>query len=190
MSELATVILAFVIIGTSVVVTLWRTREKVQAIEKALMYEVIAMRSQATAMAAEIARRHMTGEPFDKSFFNIWRLSPPLIYPAVGANIGMLSHEALDRVGYFHAQLADARARLADARPVGGFEPSYYRVLSCLVRSANHVQPWLDTLQPDLGNADPDMSAADTLLNDLEKAAAEPRAEVYCWVDCPQTKSR
>ena len=180
-------ILAVAIFATGFGVLLWRGLDEARTVERALVHEVAAMRCQAAAMAAEIARRYKAGEAYDEDFFAIWRLSAPLIYPAAGAAIGRLPGGALDRVGYFHAQLADARARLADARDWGDFAPSPYRMLSGLIRACNHVEPWLRKLQPQpspLSWQYPDTTEADRLLEAMEQAAQEPIAVAYCWVDC------
>ena len=179
--------LALAIVATGFGILLWRWFDEARAVERALVHEVAAMRCQAASMAAEIARRYKAAEPFDEDFFALWRLSAPLVYPAAGAAIGRLPREALDRVGYFHAQIADARARLADARESGDFTPSPYRMLSCLLRACNHVEPWLRKLQPQpnpLSWQFPDTTEADRLLEAMEQAAQEPIAVAYCWVDC------
>src|SRR5690606_20308328 len=114
-----------------------------RAVLRALGPEVAAMRWQAAALAAEITRRHRAGEAFDADFFRTWRLSEPQVFPAVGGDLGLLSYDAIDRIGYFHAQLAAGRERLALAAAEGGFQPSPYRMLSVLVRAFNHVDPWV-----------------------------------------------
>jgi len=154
-----------------------------QAVRRAVAFEVAEMRWQAAAMAAEIARRYRAGEPLDAGFFRAWRLSAPHIYPSIGAGIARLSPAGLQRVGYFHAQLAAARERVAIAEREGGFHPSPYRVLSCLVRAVNEVQPWV---QPHLGvstGSPPDMADANALLGELEARGDEPIAMAYIWAD-------
>jgi hypothetical protein len=111
----------------------------------------------------------------------------PLIYPATGAAaLGLLSGEALDRIGSFHGQLADARQRLA--------EPGLRRLRSDAVPDAllpvhafNHVEPWLSRLRPRLGRIcwdEPDLADANALLGQLEQPGTEPITVAYCWVDC------
>src|SRR5688572_20495626 len=94
----ATLFLALTIVATGVGLAQWRKRDERRALEKALLPEVSGLRWQAAAMAAEIARRHKAGEGFDDAFFNLWRLSAPLVYPAAGAALGRLDGDALDRV--------------------------------------------------------------------------------------------
>ena len=182
----AALILAFAIAATALGALLWRKRHETRVVERALLDEVDALRWQAAAMAAEITRRHRAGEGFDPAFFSLWRLSAPLVYPAIGAALGRLPGDGVDRVGYFHAQLADARARLAEARAAGGFEPTPYRMLSALVRAYNQVEPWLRAFRPRPAFLipEPGMGDANELLEAFEDAAEEPRAIPYCWVDC------
>lgn len=173
-----------------VAVLLWERRRR-RAVERALYNEVISLRWQAAALAEEIARRHIADEPFDSSFFDLWPLSGPLIYPSTGAAaLGLLSREGLGCVGLFYGQLADARARLANARKVGSFEPSPYRVLSGLMRAHYGVDPWVRALRTHLGTipgAEPDITAANKLMGELEESLAEPVAVPYCWVECGQS---
>ena len=170
---------------------LWLRWHDRRALERTLFYEVRALHSQCASMAAEIARRHKAGEALDESFFSLWRLSAPLIYPAVGFGLSRLGGDVLDRIGYFHAQLADARSRVAEARMAGAFQPSPYRILSSLVRAFYHVQPWLDSQERmDWALSEKaDITHANALLSEFESSAKEPLAVVYCWVDMayPQT---
>ncbi|PQA88281.1 hypothetical protein [Hyphococcus luteus] len=186
-----TVVYAFLliltIIGTVAGVEGWRRRRETRALERALFAEIAPMRAQAAAMAAEIARRHQAGEPFDAAFFSLWRLSAPLIYPAAGASLGLLQGEGLDRVGFFHARLADARARLAEAQTAGRFEPSPYRMLYCLVAAINHVGRWTDAMEKRYGCIPcdmPDLAAANALVGTFERSGSEPIMIAYNWADC------
>ena len=183
---LAVLFLALTIVATSVGLALWRKRDEARAVEKALQLEASGLRWQAAAMAAEIARRHKSGEGFDDAFFSLWRLSTPLVYPALGAALGRLDGDAIDRIGSFHAQLADARARLAEARAAGGFEPTPYRMLSCLVRAFYHIEPWFGTQRhrPLMFAREPEIGEASALLDGFERAGDEPVAVAYCWADC------
>lgn len=168
------------------VAIMWRRKRDVRRLERALFYEVRAMRCQAASMALEIARRHRAGEPFDANFFGLWRLSAPMIYPSVGFMLSRLPGSVIDTVGYFHAQLSDARARLAEARDVGRFEPTPYRMLSSLVRACYHAQPWCEALEfpgSPLVYDCPDLLEASSLLGEFERAGHEPVAVAYCWVD-------
>lgn len=163
-----------------------QARIKRRSLQRCLLSEIVSLRHQARDMAVEIARRHACGEPLDPIFFARWRLSTPLIYPAAGAALAQLPGEALDRVGYFHAQLADARSRLADARLAGRFEPSPYRMLSCLIRAWNHVQPWCAAIDPHfdwLDGDEPDLTSASLLLGAFEEDGLEPVAVAYSWAD-------
>lgn len=165
---------------------LLRARRHDIAFEQMLVSEVHALRTQAGAVAAEIARRHKAGEILDHRFFAIWRLSEPLIYPNLGSGLAVLDPEAMERVGTFHALLSDARTRLAEARSSLSFEPSPYRILCCLVRACNHVQPWLNArTSPDdpLSFITTDLSEANLVLGQLESAATEPIMVAYSWVD-------
>ena len=177
-----TVVYAFLliltIIGTVAGVEGWRGRREMRALERALFAEIVPLRAQAASMAAEIARRHQAGEPFDAAFFSLWRLSAPLIYPAAGASLGLLRGEGLDRVGFFHARLADARARLAEAQTAGRFEPSPYRMLYCLVAAINHVGRWTDAMEKRYGHIPcdmPDLAAANALVESLETSGSSFR---------------
>lgn len=179
--------LTLAMIATAIAIELWRRRHGARRVERALLYEVQGLHMQAGAMAVEIARRYRAGEAFDADFFSLWRLSAPLVYPAVGAELGRLSREAIDRVGYFHAQLADARGRLAEARAGGGFAPSPYRMLTSLVRAYYHVQPWHPSLQPGRNPVMayvPDLADACSLLAEFERADVEPLPVAYGWADC------
>ncbi len=158
-------------------------RMAARAVARALAPEVAAMRWQAAALAAEIARRHRANEAFDRDFFRTWRLSEPQVFPAIGASFGLLPGPAIDRIGYFHAQLGAARERLAMAASDGGFEPSPYRTLSALVRAFNHVQPWVEPYLDLVTGHPPDMADANALLGELEDARAEPIAVAYLWAD-------
>ncbi|MFC3711145.1 hypothetical protein ACFOMD_01090 [Sphingoaurantiacus capsulatus] len=167
----------------------WRGRARRHRVERVLFQELVSLRRQAVEMAAEIERRHRAGEGFDLAFFNLWRLSPPLLYPAMGAALAVLPGGTLDRIGYFHAQLADARARLSNARTAGGFEPTPYRMLSCLVRAISHVDPWYEGVGRTLGNVEPwepDLAGASALLGSFEDAAQEPLVLAYYWADCAE----
>jgi len=178
-SILAT-LLGLTVIAASILA--WRLRAQ-RALARAVGAEIAHMRWQAAAMAAEITRRHRAGEAYDRTFLRVWRLSAPLIFPAIGGDLGLLTPDAMDRIGYFHAQLAAARERLACAATDMGFEPSPYRILSALVRACNHVTPWIG---PHLCVATrdlPDLTDANMLLGEFEDAAAEPFAAVYIWPD-------
>ncbi len=177
--------LALVLVGLGL--GAWRARREARALELTLFWEVRDLRRQAADLATEIARRHRAGEQLDERFFGVWRLSAPLIYPSIGAALTQLPGASIGYLGYFHGQLADARARLAEARESGRFEPTSYRILSNLVRSSNHVQPWCERQQRRLGpriDDDRDLSDANALLGEFENAALEPIAVAYCWVDC------
>ena len=159
-----------------------------RSVERALFNEVTALRWQACAVAAEIARRHEAGEPFDRPFFTLWPLSEPTVYAATGArSFGLLSGAARTRLHYFHGQLAAARTRMRRAEAAGGFEPSPYRVLSNLVRSKYELDPWILALRPRLGGMledEPDIRAANNLVAKFENAGSEPIAVAYCPADC------
>lgn len=165
-------------------VLLWgQHRQRARAAVRALAPEVAAMRWQAAALAAEITRRYRAGTPFDAEFFQVWRLSPPLVFPALGADLGYLSREAVGRIGYFHAQLAAARERLALAEGDEGFRPSPYRMLSLLVRAFNEVTPWVEP-HLDISTRNPaDLSDANALLGELEALEREPVSMAYHWTD-------
>jgi len=174
-------LLGLAVIAGGVVVA--QRRLAVRAVSRALWPEVAAMRWQAAAMAAEITRRHRAREAFDADFFRTWRLSEPQLFPAVGAHFGLLSHDAIDRVGFFHAQLAAARERVSLAAAEGSFQPTPYRVLSALVRAFNHVQPWVEP-HLDIATAmTPDLADASALLEELENAGHEPIAVAHIWAD-------
>lgn len=180
-------ILAAAILASGFVPVLLQRRWRGQALERALYPEVVGLRFQALAAAAEIARRHRSGEPLDEAFFQGWRLSTPLVYPAVGGELGFLSADVCDRIGHFHAQLADARARLAEIR-AGRAAASPYRVLSNLLRASNHVETWVRALEPRRGpllGGWPDAVVAHRLLEALEEEGAEQPLIVqpYVWPD-------
>lgn len=185
-------LLGISIVAFTIGLTLWREHRERALVELALFPEVVALRRQAAALAAEIARRHEAREPFDTRFFALWHLSAPMIYPATGAaGLRCLSRESLGRVGHFHAQLADARARLARAQTKSGFEPSPYRMLSTLIWAVNNVEPWLHARRLRLGlgpQEDEDLSFACSLLASFESTAEEPLAVPYCWVDCAEDR--
>lgn len=151
-------------------------------VARAVGFEIASMRWQAAAMAAEIARRYRAGEAFDTEFFRVWRLSAPQVFPAVGGQLGLL-WGGIDRIGYFHAQLAAARERLALAEVDGGFRPSPYRILSALVRAWGDVTPWVEPYLGVMTRDTPDLSDASRLLDELETAAREPIALAYVWAD-------
>ena len=186
--QAAVLLLPFGLLAAVLFADLLRRGHERRAVERGLFGEVVALRWQAAAVAAEIARRHEACEPFDERFFALWPLSEPLVYPGTGAAaLGRLSREAVGRIGYFHAQLAGARARFPDARAAGEFVPTPYRVLSGLVRAYYDVDPWVRSLRPRLGAAvdeEPDITAANDLLGRFEEALEEPLAVAYCWVDC------
>lgn len=181
-------LVALTVVGCIVGVEAWRRRREVRAVERALYFETVHLRTEAMAMAVEIARRRLAREPLDTGFFLRWRLSTPLIYPALGARLGLLDRDALDRIGYFHAQLANARERLAEARAAGAFEPSPYRMLSALLRPACHVLAWIQGLEPrerlvEVSMVWPDTTQAMALLADFEERAEEPVVQAYSWTD-------
>lgn len=170
----------------------WLHRRNVSAVERALYSEVVSLRFQAAEFAAEFARRHNEAEPFDEDFLVNWRLSPPMIYPASARDLGLLPRDGLDRLGYFHAQLAEARQRLAEARALGRFA-SPYRLLSNLVRSCNHIDTWIRHLQAQLGKPvwdDIDLAGANALLEELEDANCAPVAHPWCWADSCSTAAK
>lgn len=174
------------ICGTGAGVALWWRRSEIRALERALYPEIISMRFQARALATEIARQHAAGPPLDAAFFWQWRLSAPLVYPAAAQRLGLLPGDAPDRIGHFHAQLAEARARLAEVRSAGML-PAPYRLLSNLMRASNHVEPWVRARQPRFGampGDHPDMAEAHALLDTLEDGVSEPVAHPWFWADC------
>lgn len=165
---------------------LWRRRLELRDLERSLYPEVVALRLQAAILADELARRHVGGQALDAAFFAQWRLSAPLVYPAVGGALGRLPGEGVDRVGYFHAQLAEARERTARARVDGGLSGSPYRLLSNLVRACNNVGRWTDRMEARHGRplaGLPDLAEANRLLGTLEDAGGEPIVHAWCWAD-------
>jgi hypothetical protein len=178
----ALVALAVVALALAAGARVWRSRREDRATDFALRTEARSMRWQAAAMAAELARRHRAGEGLDPEFFAQWRLSAPTVYPVTSA-LGAIGREGIDRLGYFHAQLADARVRLAEARAAGRIEPTPYRMLSHLVRAVNHVAPWLDRGRSWEPYPLPDLADANRLLGEFE-GGAEPIALAYLWADC------
>lgn len=177
-------ILAIILIAIAVSIP-WATRHmRARSLERALYAEIVSMRVQAAAFAEELARRHDRGQAFDGDFFRQWRLSPPLIYPSAGTDLGLLAGEALDRVGYFHAQLAEARRRVATGEATGQIG-SAYRLLSNLVRAVNHIAPWIGQLERRHGKwpmSAAELSGANRLLETLEESA-DPVADPWCWSD-------
>lgn len=183
----AILLLAFAVFAARAGADLLSEARQRRGVERVLYAEIVALRRQAAALAAEITRRYRTEEPFDARFFALWPLSDPLIYPATGASpLGRLRRGEFARIGYFHAQLADARARLARGRAAGGFEPTPYRILSCLVRSINDIEPWLRARRPTDGSEEdyPDLTDANNLVGHFEDLGQEPIAVAYCWADC------
>ena len=181
----STLLVILAVIATGAGVGLWSRRIQRKAIQRVLRPEIAGMRLQARALAAELARRHRAGMPLDADFFWEWRLSAPLIYPAVGPGLGLLSAEAVERIGFFHAQLAAARDRLAEVQAAGGVMPSPYRLLSNLLRACKEVEPWLRASEhPAVGaiHVDPETSAASALMAEFEQRA-ELLAEPWCWAD-------
>jgi hypothetical protein len=154
-----------------------------RTVTRALGREVAGLRWQAIALAAEIARRVRAKEAFDPDFFLTWRLSAPMIFPALGADFGLLPGGALDRVGYFYAQLANARERLALAAAQGAFHPSPYRILTALVRASYDIEPWVEPYLDIVTREIPDRSDVSALLDELESAQTEPIALAYIWAD-------
>ena len=154
-----------------------------RAVVRALGREVAGLRWQAIALAAEITRRLRAREPFDRDFFLTWRLSAPLIFPALGADVGLLPGDGLDRVGYFHAQLATARERLAQAAVDGAFHPSAYRILSALTRASYDIEPWVEPHLDIVTRDAPDRADACALLGEFEDQQKEPLAMAYIWAD-------
>ncbi|MFT4253208.1 MAG: hypothetical protein QM608_12050 [Caulobacter sp.] len=186
MTLLQTLPIVVAIAVTGVACVWWRRRSEVRDLERALYPEVVSLRQQAGALAAELARRQAEGRGLDPAFFARWRLSAPLVYPAAAGGLGRLPGEGVDRVGYFHAQLAEARSRLAEARAADGVLASSYRLLSNLVRACNHVDRWTSALEPRLGRpltGYADLAAANRLLEVLEQAGGEPMALPWCWAD-------
>lgn len=166
----------------------WTERRTQHIVECGLYTEAIALRWQASAVAAEIARRHNAAEPFNAEFFDLWPLSKPLVYCGTGAeSLGYLSRADRARVTFFHAQLEGARQRWTSARNVGAFEPSPYRVLSGIVRAYYEIDPWILRLKPILGEfpeQEPALDGANDLVAKFETTATEPHVAAYCAVDC------
>lgn len=154
-----------------------------RTVARALGCEVAGLRWQAIALAAEITRRVRAKEAFDLDFFLTWRLTAPMIFPALGADFGLLPGGALGRVGYFYAQLATARERLALAAAQGGFHPSPYRILAALVRASYEIEPWVEPYLDITTREIPDRSDVSALLDELESALTEPLALAYIWAD-------
>lgn len=165
---------------------LWAWHRRARALHWGLLHEADSLCLQARAMAAEIARRHIAGEPLDATFFAMWRLSEPRLYPATVNASAYLDHRAIGRLGAFHGLLSDARQRLVEARIVGVFHPSPYRMLACLVHAVNGVEPWLgeqrNPIQPP--EEQTGFRTANALVCDLERSGEEPIARAYCWHDC------
>lgn len=174
-----TVTICFFVMLAAAGLVMAQERLAVRAVARVLRPEVAALRCQAAHMTAEITRRYRAGEAFDADFFRTWRLSEPQIFPAVGADFGRLPREAVGRVGYFHAQLAAARERLAAAAVAGEFQPSPYRILSCLVRAHNDVQPWIGPHIDRVTQWTPDLADANALLGELEDSGLEPMVLTY-----------
>ncbi|MDG2528826.1 hypothetical protein [Caulobacter endophyticus] len=181
-------LIAAAIVATAVGTALWRRRLERGDLELALYPEVVGLHRQAAQLATELARRHAQdpGLWLDEAFFARWRLSAPLVYPAAAGGLGRLSGGARDRVGYFYAQLAEARLRLGEARAAGGVIGSPYRLVSNLVRACNHVEPWVGAMERRLGPsllARPNLAAANVLLGALEEAGGEPLVDPWFWAD-------
>ncbi|GEM_PF-2583284 len=158
----------------------WQRRMARRALERALYPEICAMRLQALLLAEHVAEHHLAGGSFDAAFWTGCHLSSPLVYPATGAALGLLPGEGLDRVGYFHGRMADARAALNRGAP------SLYPLLSNLLRACNRVAPWITALEPRFGpmiGGYPDVERASRLLESLELAEEEPAASVWSWID-------
>lgn len=172
--------------GILLIVSLSR-HARVRQIENALYPEIVFMQFQAAALANEIARRRRSGLSWGTDLFRDWRLTAPLIYPALGADLGLLSRDAIDRLGYFHSQLQEARTRVAEAKSEELGEASPYRLLANLIRACNHVQPWITGLEPRLGkliDCEPDLSQANELLTELELSSDHALTTVpYAWME-------
>jgi hypothetical protein len=180
-------------VGAVALLAATHRRRQTLIVERALYPEVNSMRFQAAAFAGELARRHVAGIPLDAAFFSYWRLSAPLVYPAAGVELGHLSSDTLDRVGYFHAQLAEARSRVAEAKIRGAEALSTYRLLSNVLRACNQVEPWItskDSLAGNLIGGEADVGEAARLLEDFEIDAKEPLALAYCWADVCDPSNR
>lgn len=154
-----------------------------RAVARALGPEVAGLRWQAIALAAEIARRIRANQPFDQDFFLTWRLSAPMIFPALGADFGLLPREALGRIGFFYGRLATARERLALAAAHCEFRPSVYRVLTALITASYDIEPWVEPYLDIVTRGVPDRSEVTALLSELERSMSEPFAEPYVWAD-------
>lgn len=154
-----------------------------RAVERSISTELLGLRWQAAAMAVEITRRLRAGETFDSEFFYCWRLSEPQIFPALGADFGLLSREARGRIGYFHAQLANARERLRLATSDREFRPSAYRILTALARAFNEVEPWARPRLDIVTGNTPDMADAYRILGEFEATRMEPVPIAYLWAD-------
>ena len=185
----ALVLCMLIIAGTS----FWVNHRNNQRIERGLYGEIIALRWQAAAAAAEIARRYEANEPFDDGFFSFWPLSTPMTYLCTSASeLGYLSRDARAQVSFFHGQLADARSRWVAAQNLGKFKPSPYRIVSSLLRAYYEIDPWVKRLKPKLGaipEEAPDLTQANELLSKMEAAMVEPVAVAYCGVDCAHPKN-
>lgn len=174
------------IAGAGVLAVAWVTIERSlrrNSVERAIAAELLGLRWQAIAMAAEIARRVRVGEAFDGTFFHCWRLSEPQMFPALGAEFGLLPRETVGRIGYFHAQLATARERWRLAADEGEFRPSVYRILSALLRACGEIEPWAKPRLDIVTGTTPDLRDANLLLSALETAGTEPLAVAYLWTD-------
>jgi hypothetical protein len=176
-------LLIFSLVAIALGVVVIRRLMAAAAVTRTLAPEVVSLRWQAAAMAAEITHRHRTGQAFDVDFFRAWRLSEPQLFPAVGADIGLLSNDAINRLGHFHGQLAAARERLALAASEGGFRPTPYRMLSALLGAASGVRPWLKPHMDILAHTTPDLTDAAALLEELEDPKRGPIAVAYLWHD-------
>lgn len=170
----------------------WIKRKRHHSIESLLVEEICGLQMQATALALEIARRVNAKEDFDARFFQTYRLSEPLVYPSLGAELRWLRRRSFARIGFFYAKLADARERLKEARKVGNVEPSPYRLLACLVTAVNTMDPWINDLKyrpiymPDRDNAA--WIDANALCGEYERSNKEPILNAYCWTDCAETE--
>lgn len=187
-----TLLLCAVLLLTVTGTALWVHRRQMRAIERALYCEAVSLRFQAASFAVEFARRHNRADRLDEDFFARWRLSPPMIYPVSARDLGFLSSDVLDRLGYFHAQLGEARRRLVDAQASGDFA-SPYRLLNNLVRASNGIEPWIRGYEQRHGapvGHDIEFAEARALLELFEDAQAEPLAHPWCWADsCMTTDS-
>lgn len=165
----------------------WQRWRDARALEALLFAEAAALQLQAAHLAAELARRDAAGAGCDADFFACWRLSKPTVYPTAAAGLMRLRGGTPERLGYFHAQLADARARLAMAERTGQFAPSPYRFLSQLVRAHYTIEPWCAAMARRLRWLPaplPDMLAASALVSRYEAAGDEPVLLAYCRFEC------